>query len=548
MNKIEKFFENKGYSLEQLRKDDREYKVKNMDKVAERLMYAVQNNQHVHIIADYDVDGVMSGCIMYQIMTTLGADFTIRFPKKMSEGYGISEKIVKEIPAGSLVITVDNGIAAIEAIDLAKANNLTVMVLDHHQMRGDGILPAADIIVDPHITRDVEDPSQFEHYCGAGLSFMLAKELRLPVQVLYNTMALAAIATIQDVVPLVDDNRNIVKYGLRILNQEKAELPGLYSLMYQLKLQPSRDYRMAITEEDLAFQIGPCVNAMGRMLDDGAEQAFNFLMHYDTFGEDGTRTMVEWNQKRKEVTASQQNTLEVMADIEMQKNKHMTCMVVCSADLQEGVIGINAAKLCEKYQMPAIVFTKAEDGNFKGSARSVDDINLKECLDKVSEHILQYGGHAGAAGLTVEPDKMDDFIKAINKVMPKSNAFKSTWTYDFEVDENEIAELYHTLRKYAPYGEGFRPPVVKINNFQLVKSRYNKYYRYIGTNGVSLNGVLIEAVSFNLKEKFQEMGTPTTLNVVGTMGYSKYSKKPQIMINEMQEVVRASNGNWGYLI
>ena len=532
MTKVEKFLTSKGFDLAKLNNDTIVYKVTNLDEAAAAIKKAVNEHRHIYVVADYDCDGVMSGCILYLILTELGADFTIRFPKKMSEGYGISEKIVNEIPNGSLVLTIDNGIAAIEAIDLANSRDMDVVILDHHQIRGDGLLPNAACIVDPHIYKE---EAEFEHYCGAGIGHMLAKELGLPDDVVNKTMVLAAVATIQDVVPLVDDNRNIVKNGLKMLNAKTVDLPGLYSLCGALKLIPSTDIKSCITEEDIAFQIGPCVNAMGRMLDDGARVAFEHLMHYDIYGEDGIRELVEWNKKRKEETVKQQNILEIVAD--QCKTPATTCMVLYAPGLHEGIIGINAAKVVEKYNMPAIVLTDSEDGMLKGSARSVDSINMKEALDAVSQFVYKYGGHAGAAGLTVEKEKLADFIKAINQFIPKVSVSATNWKYDLEISEREIPEVYDEIRKYAPYGEAFPAPVIRVNGYNMIKN-YGKFYRYIGDNGVSMNGANSEATSFTLKEKFKTLGTPLNLDIIGTLGYSRFNKRPQIMINDFRNVIK----------
>lgn len=541
MTKVEKFLSDKGYDLSELKKDTHTYTVTNLDKAADKLLDAVKNHKHIHVVADYDCDGIMSGSILYLILTELGADFTLRFPGRMSDGYGISQKMVDEIPdKESLIITVDNGIAAIEAIEYARSLGIDVMVLDHHQQRGDGLLPDASCIVDPHIFKE---EGEFEDYCGAGLSYMLAKKLNLSKQTIIEANVLAAIATIQDVVSLTGNNRNIVKCGLWILNRKLASLPGLYSLCAALKLIPNTDKFAGICEEDIAFQIGPCINAMGRMLDDGAKLAFEYIMHYDIHGEDGTRAIIECNTERKEETTRQQNILEIEA--EKIKNPKMTCMVLYAPELHEGLIGINAARIVEKYNMPAIVLTDDASGLLKGSARSVDGIDIKDCLDKISEHIFAYGGHAGAAGLSVEKTELDAFIKAINKVTPKAKLNVNTWKYDIEVEENEISQILDDIKTYGPFGEGFPAPVIKINNYNLTKN-FGKYYRYIGDNGVSFNGNNSEAVTFSLKEKYQAYGTPLQLNIVGTVGFSRYSKKPQIMVVDFQPMIKKQEA--GFLL
>lgn len=533
--KIEKLLSNRGFDLAKLIDDKTDYTVTNLNHAAKRINQAVCEGRHIHVVADYDCDGVMSGSILYLILRQLGADFTIRFPKRMSEGYGISEKILKDIPDKSLVITIDNGIAAVDTIALANSRGMDVIILDHHQMREDGVIPNAMCTVNPHVFKK---DNEFEHYCGAGLGYKLAVEMNMPKEIIDKITILAAIATIQDVVPLIDDNRVIVKKGLKLLNDASVEFDGLYRLCDVLKLRPSNDIS-GIQEEDIAFQIGPCINAMGRMLDDGARDAFEYLMHYDVHGSVGIDQIIECNKARKDETVKQQNILEIEAT--KYKTKKTTCMVLYAPELKEGLIGINAAKVCEKYNMPAIVFTDSDEESevelLKGSARSVEGIDMKAALDSISELIYKYGGHAGAAGLSIEKDKLQDFSDAINKTIPKVTANTNTWKYDFEITESELPLVLAEIRKYAPYGEGFPAPVVRVNNYHLIKN-YGKYYREIGDKGISLNGANSEAISFNMKEKFRTLGNPLTLNIVGTVGYSSFSKKPQVMINDMQGIIK----------
>lgn len=543
MNKVEKYLVEKGFDLNKLLKDTTDYRVTNMDKAAVEIKKAISEGKHIFVVADYDVDGVMSGMNLATILTHMGANFTMRFPRRKSEGYGIAVKMVDEAPDGALIITIDNGIAAIEAIEYAKEKGHRVVILDHHEKRDDGLIPNADVVVNPHIFRE---EGEFEHYCGAGLAYMLARELDMPVEIIRQVKTYAAFATVQDVVPLVDNNRNIVKDGLILLNAQVVPMDGIYSLCSALKLMPNRDKKLGINEEDISFQIGPCINSMGRMYDDGAQKTFEYLMHYKKHGEDGIAAIVECNKFRKEKTVEQQNRIEIEAQSILAKNKKTTCMVVYLPELEEGIIGINAAKVVEQYNMPAIVFTNSEDPEiYKGSARSVDDVNVKEQLDKVAELIYKYGGHKGAAGLSVEKKNFDAFVAALNAVVPKSAMRKNTWEYDLEIEESEIPDMYEALRKYAPFGEACRAPIFKVNNFHLAKN-FGKYYRLIGDNGISLNGQNTEAVSFTLKDKYSKLGHPLNLNIVGNIGYSRFSKKPNIMLNDFQSLIEKQDT--GFLI
>lgn len=541
MNKIEKLLVNRGFNLNQLLNDTKEYRIKNLDEAARVIQEAIAQGRVIYVLADYDCDGVMSGCILYTGLTELGAHFIMRFPKKQSEGYGLSEKILPEIPDNALLVTIDNGIAAVEIIEELKNRGIDTVILDHHIIRGDGLVPNAHVLVDPHIEKNEGD---FEHYCGAGIGFKLMELLNVSEETKKKANVFAALATIQDIVPLVEDNRNIVREGLRIMNANEVKIPGLYALLNALKLTPTKDLDAAIQEMDVSFQIGPCINAMGRMHDDGAQRVFERLMHYDKFGMDGIFDIIQSNNDRKVLTAEQQTLLD--EDAEKNMTKKTTCLVVYLPGLHEGIIGINAARLVEKFNMPAVVLTDSENGMLKGSARSTDDIHMKEVLDGAAEWIYAYGGHAGAAGLTVEKDKLEGFIEAVNNACPKSKANTSTWKYDLEVTETELPALYSQLRRYAPYGEGFPLPVFKVVGYNLV-AKYGKKHRFVGTNGVAFNGAKIDGVSFSIKEKYQEMGTPTQMNLIATLGWSSYSKAVQMNVSDIQAVI-CRNDDDDYLI
>lgn len=203
--------------------------------------------------------------------------------------------------------------------------------------------------------------------------------------------------------------------------------------------------------------------------------------------------------------------------------------------------------------MPAIALTDSEKpGILKGSARSTDDINMKKVLDAVAEYIIAYGGHAGAAGLTVSIDMLDSLRKAAQKVTPKSKHSGNYSSYDVEISVDEISDTYKEIRQFAPYGEGFPQPVVKVKDFTLAK-KFDKYYRYIMSKGIykgiSWNGTNCEAVSFgkDLRDKYVHIGTPLKMNLIGTIGWNDYQGAPQIMVSDIQEIV-SSQKQSGFLI
>lgn len=551
MTKIEKWLINKGYDVKALNHDTREYKVTNLEEAAKIIREAIAQGRVIYVLADYDCDGIMSGCILYTMLTEMGADFYLRFPKKISEGYGLSEKILPEIPDGALLITIDNGIAACEIIDDIKSRNIDTVILDHHTIRGDGLVPDAQCVVDPHI---YHEEGEFEDYCGAGIGYKLVTLMNLDKETEQVCNIFAALATIQDIVPMRGDNRNIVKEGLRLLNERtvahRPELTGLYSLMDRLRLIPSRNLESAISETEVSFSLGPCINAMGRIHDEGAQMVFERLMHYEQRAMDGIEEIVECNQHRKELSQNQQAILNAAAEELI--NSRTTCLVVYAPNLHEGVIGINAAKLTERYNLPAVVLTDSEDGKLKGSARSVGDVNMKALLDTAAEHIFAYGGHAGAAGLTVEKDQLKDLRKVLNKNCHKVAA-KSTWVYDMEATEEELLELFPQVRKYAPYGVEFPAPIFKVTGYSLMtkRDRSGNYatHRLLPSNGVSFNGKLVNGVSFSVRDKYKKVGSPANMNVIATLGWSNFDKGVQMSVSDLQPIETTTvTPDDGYLI
>ena len=343
----------------------------------------------VHIVGDYDVDGEMSTAILELALETFGGyPVHVRLPRRFSEGYGLSMKIIDEISDG-LIITVDNGIAALEQVKAAKAKGLSVVVIDHHlPVRNPDteeiILPEADYVIDPKAI----EGSMFSEYCGAGLAYRFAKALLTEEHpIMNNLLVFASIATVTDMVPLIGDNRTIVKEGLKHINQRDVTF-GLQILLDRLKLNH-------VTEEDYGFLIGPVMNASGRMLDDGPIDVVNMVtsladpanpefIRKTMYLQDLADELVERNEKRKE--AVEKDLIEAENIIRKKTLMNNNPLIVYSPNFWEGTIGILAGKLAEKYQVPCLVFTKSSaKGIAKGSGRIVAQNSLAANLKKLDD-------------------------------------------------------------------------------------------------------------------------------------------------------------------
>lgn len=475
----------------------------------------------ISIIGDYDCDGITSSTILSLAFTEAsGKEPFVRIPRRFSEGYGLSMKIIDEINEG-LIVTVDNGIAAIEQVKEAKKKGLKVVVIDHHlpvkNEKGEVVLPDADVILDPHAIPG----SSFSDYCGAGLAYRVAKLLIPNNPLLTPLCALASIGTVADVMPLVGDNRNIVINGMAAVNSRNITT-GLHLLLEELGIE-------WVSEGDYGFKLGPVMNAAGRLLDDGPIDVVNVLktnfdptdMHnaiaLDNLHEQ-VKTLVKNNERRRELVRS--SMLE--ADELMKKEVLRRPIVLYNPNFSEGIIGIIAGQLAEQYQTPAIVFTDTKtEGILKGSGRTYGNVHLKDLLDSVSQYLLGYGGHAGAAGLSVKYEDLYDFKIALNGKLKDVDFGVNTehLSYDLEIPLSDVASSLKELDKYAPFGEGNPQIRFKVTGFECSPVN-GKFSKPMGPHmeHIRFYGKDVSAVGFDLAERYQSDGEPKIMDFVGMLG------------------------------
>ena len=484
----------------------------NLKKAVNMLKNIVSDDPNIpiKIVGDYDVDGIKATVIMVKALRMYGLNPSTRIPHRFSEGYGLSEKIIDEISDG-LIITVDNGIAAIDAIKKAKEKGLYVIITDHHlpqKKDGNIILPEADIIVDPWVYEE----SEYTGYCGAGLAYRFAKEL-LPKSNLDDLKVLAAIATIADIMPLKGANRLLVQDGLKLINKGRV-VPGLRHLLRKLKLEEH------ITEDDFAFTIGPIINASGRLYDDGASSVLDIFVadwrDYQLPYKCGK--LIDINEERKK------RLRNAIDSIDLPTHKS-TPLVIYDPDWGEGIVGLIAGKLCEKYHVPVIAFTRTKSGQLKGSGRSIPGIHLKNVLDSIPKDILiGYGGHEGAAGLSIKKENLKRFEKEFEKAcgtLPE----KPEITYDLELPFN-LVDTLDELDKYAPYGA--KNPKVRFHfYFKIDKVEQLGDGTHIR---LSNNNTSLELIGFDMYNIYLTMGAPSKIEVIGYLSNQWFNgnSKPQI--------------------
>ena len=525
-------------------KDSSLYHIQNLDVLANWIYGYIQAGMKFYIVGDYDCDGVMATAGLKILLQSFGAaNVVTRLPRRMSEGYGMSEKIVDEFPEPGVIITVDNGIKAFQAVKKAKERGFIVLVTDHHQpdIRENNLyLPAADLIVDPHVPNDAIAlgsvlENSFNGYCGAGLVYKLAQMMLGDCEILDIIASMAAIATVADVVPLIEDNRNIYKHGIMAIKERHVTV-GLQRIIDELNSDN------VVNESDIGFKIGPMINAPGRIYDDGAERALNAVLSSDTDEAEGHVYMLDTaNETRKQLKAEAVNrAISIMED---ECLYGMNPIVIVDKETPEGIIGLVAGELCERYNASAIVFTGCgKNGLLKGSCRGASYNNIIESLNAVNDAnpdwILGYGGHKGAAGLTIREDIVSKFTDAIQDVMGEAVQASDEVEYDIEIPAGELPSAVEETRRFAPFGEGNPQLIFRIDGLRLVPNG-NSFYKLMGNNdSIRFYGAGCEAVGFGLAKKYEELRMPKNMDMVGILSYHSYGGKtiPQIELKDFNAV------------
>lgn len=433
------------------------YRINGLQDVAKYIL--ANKKRHFFIIGDYDVDGVMSTGIMMKVLGYHGIDAEYYIPHRFTDGYGANPKIIDLVPENSVVIMVDNGIVAFPATEAAVGKHCDVIIIDHHLGAEDGSFPPAKFIIDPNA---IENQCEFTHYCGAGLSYKLAEELKIPDDLLEECSALAAYATVADVVPLTGENWLIAS------NLDKGYCNiGLNALLKLFKVEdPSSD--------DAGFKICPAINAPGRLIDDGATRSLQLILEDDPEeAEIKAKKLKDLNEDRKMLVEMSMRKAEKILE-----RDGFDRVIAFVSDIPSGIVGIVAGKLAEKYRVPAFVFSDAGEGVIKGSARTYGDNHLKKLLDKCSSLLLKYGGHAAAAGLSMNAENIDEFRRVMAENV-KEPLEEDILYYDGEIDSETFLDTIEELDKAAPYGEGNPPFIFKASLTINEKKPYVQMGKYL---------------------------------------------------------------------
>ena len=399
--------------------------MKDMDKGAETIIDSVSKKEKIVIYGDYDVDGVTSVCVLYSYLKSKGADIGYFIPSRSGDGYGVSAQAVRKLREDGydLMITVDTGVTAYNEIEIAKSIGLKAVITDHHECLTE--LPDAEAVINPK-RPDCSYP--FKELAGVGVAFKLicAIEVKMnPEDTFFDCVSrvaheycdLVAIGTISDIMPVLDENRLIVSYGLDLLNT--TERPGISALMKVIQAE-GKGTRKNISATFIGFSLAPRLNAAGRIRE--ASIAVELLLSDNM--DDAmklAKEVCEINRERQD--EENRITEEAFAKINRFYDIKKNPVIVLDDDSwHHGIIGIVASRITERYNCPAILisFSGSEDGKTgKGSGRSVKGLNLAETLGECSDLLIKYGGHELAAGLTIDRDKLAEFTERINEIARK---------------------------------------------------------------------------------------------------------------------------------
>lgn len=528
-----------------------EYKgLKDIDRALEILEQLKENQTSVRVIGDYDIDGICASTILLKGLKLYGIDCSHAIPHRITDGYGLNINLIDSAIKDNVgaIITCDNGISAINEIQYAKDNNITVIVTDHHEpvtvKDADGntkeVLPPADAVINP---KRSDDEYGFREICGAYVAFKLMAALNGWTGIGDESgelLELAAFATVGDIMPLCKENRNLVRWGVEALNDSK-----------NLGMSELIKYKMSgksVSEYHIGFVLGPCINATGRL--ESAERALSLLMSDDIDdAHNKAAELSELNEKRKEIT--EEFTAKAIETVAARYNlsdgnNDITdkVLVVYLKDCHESLAGIIAGRLRERFERPTFVFTDSTDG-IKGSGRSVEAYDMHAHLTQVAPLLTKYGGHKMAAGLSLNPDNLTEFIKQINDncEVPCEQMVDITYI-DADMPFSYVTEeLIDQLDLLKPFGVGNSKPKFARAGLKFISGRITGKERKMVFFNVEENGLKYTLKYFGDIPSFNDYvdgklgegsaeglynGIPINLNVIYSPEINEYNGKREI--------------------
>ena len=509
------------------------FKMIGMEAGIDRLTKALYENEKMLIYGDYDVDGITATALLYMVLNKLGANADFYLPNRLTEGYGLSrDGIDLAVEQGvSLIITVDTGITAVEEIKYALTQGIEVIVTDHHEPGAE--IPPALAIINPKQT----DCDYGGELSGVGVAYKFAQALyeRLGQDgsELYEHLDLVALGTSADIVPLVEENRILTKFGIKQI--ARTTKPGIKSLAFVSGLMGKE-----IGTGQVVFILAPRLNAIGRLGD--ARQAARLLATRDErLASEIARKLDAENRRRKEIDEKTLNeALDQMEDtVDLENDK---AIVLAAEGWHQGVIGIVASRLVERYHLPTVMIA-ISNGEGKGSARSIPGFHLCEALKECEPLLIRYGGHKYAAGLSIEAGKIAEFREKFKEVSRDKLTVEDTTPklhIDLEIELKDISdEFVATLEKFAPFGPQNMRPIFLTRNCEVIDTPY-----VVGTNHLKMkvgkDGSVIDVIGFGFGDMARHLSQRGCLvDIVYALEFNTYRgvTKIQIRLRDIKPTV-----------
>ena len=482
--------------------------MKDCDIATERIIKAINEKEKIMVVGDYDVDGTCGASMLYQFLRHFSLESTVYIPDRIIEGYGISKKAIEKAKEEGikLIVAIDCGITAIDEVEYANSLGLEFIICDHHQPPGR--IPEALAVLDP-LRKDCNYP--YKHLCGTGVAFKLIQAVCIKLQetdFAYGLLDFVAIATSSDIVPITDENRILVNEGFKLINTNHR--PSIKTLIESIGFKNS-----TVTTSNIVFSVAPRINAVGRLGD--AKRAVELLTSDDPDElKELAYTLNTENISRRELDKSiTENAYKIHEEMDTSKNCYS--IVLHNEDWHPGVIGIVAARLVEKYNLPSIVLTTVNNVA-KGSARSISGFNIYEALKKCEDLLIQFGGHYHAAGLEISLENLDDFKTEFNRIAAEELSQKELLP-EIEVDSelrfSDITpQFIKMLSFFEPFGPGNMTPIFKTDNVQIVGDvRYAKSNTHLFKVRDNESRKVFDTVFFSSADFHEQLTTGTNCRI-----------------------------------
>ena len=541
------------------------FRLPDMQKAVDRIVKAVENGENVAIYGDYDVDGVSATSLLFLYLEQLDSDMKLGYyiPDRFAEGYGMSSSVIENLAEKgvSLIITVDTGITAVAEIDRARELGIDVVLTDHHECRE--VLPNACAVVNPH-RKDSEYP--FCDLAGVGVAFKLVTALEmtftgdrnLAIRNVYEKYSdLATLGTIADVMPVLDENRNIIHFGLMKIRRNPR--PGIKALFEQAGIPIEK-----CNSSTISFNIAPRLNASGRIARASSSVELLLLSEEDEYetAESLAELLGEYNKSRQD--EEQRILEEVFSAVEKTHDFEKDRVIVVSGDTwHPGVIGIVASKVVERYGLPSILITFDDEENSgsgfdvgRGSGRSACGVNLVEALSHAGEYLVKFGGHELAAGLSITRADVDDFRRSVNEYV-RSIETEGMWVVTIEADcQLEASDVNmkcaEDIALLEPFGAENPTPLFYMNDVRVVKNtalKGGKHVKFV----FEKDGAVFNAIMFGADYEVFNYTSGEKIDIMFNLDINEYNnyRSVQLVIRDIRRAesirVKEEEANQRYI-